>query len=154
MKSKKELIEELNWLMQQTNTLSVLHTNAVANKIGLSATEFEALDVVSRNQPVTAGQLASRCGLTTGAITGIVDRLERAGVVCRRRDPNDRRKVLLEPIDNRSKSKKIRKLYQPLHHAFEELMVDCTPEQIEFLIEVHRKMNEATEKIISDMYDK
>ena len=154
MKSKKELIEELNLLMQQTNTLSVLHTNAVANKIGLSATEFEALDVVRHNQPVTAGQLASRCGLTTGAITGIVDRLERAGVVCRRRDPDDRRKVLLEPVNSRDKTKKIRKLYQPLHQAFEELMETCTPEQIEFLIDVHGKMNEATEKIITEMYSK
>jgi len=154
MKSKKELVEELNQSVQKCGTLTVLHTNAVADKIGISATEFESMDIISHHQPLSAGDLAMRCGLTTGAITGIVDRLERAGLVKRMRDPDDRRRVLLCPIEDRIKSKKVRELYQPMSKAFEEIVEECTPEQIEFLISIHNKMNDATEKIIAELREK
>ena len=89
MKSQKKLQNELSEAIQRAGTLKVLHTNAVASRIGLSATEFEAMDIISRCQPMTAGKLAEYCGLTTGAITGLVDRLERAGFVQRERDSED-----------------------------------------------------------------
>lgn len=154
MKTRKELIEELNQTIQRTGTLTVLHTNAVADKIGLSATEFESMDVISRYQPMSAGKLAHICGLTTGAITGIVDRLERAGLVNRIRDPEDRRRVFLEPVEDPQKIKLIRDLYCPMAEAFERVMQQCTTEQIQFLIEVHKKMNDEVEGIISDLRDK
>lgn len=64
------------------------------------ATDMEALTHVllaqQRGEPVTAGALAEELGLTTGAVTGVVDRLERAGHLGRARDARDRRRVLLE----------------------------------------------------------
>jgi DNA-binding MarR family transcriptional regulator len=149
MKSKKELIEELNQTIQRTGTLTVLHTNAVADKIGLSATEFESMDIISRNQPISAGKLAMECGLTTGAITGIIDRLERAGLVRRVNDPKDRRRVLLDPIDDFEKNKKICELYQPMSKMFNALAEECTSEQLRFLIDIHSKMIDMTEKSIA-----
>lgn len=154
MKTRQDLIEELNQAIQRCGTLTVLHTNAVASKIGLSATEFESMDVISRYQPMSAGKLAHMCGLTTGAITGIVDRLERVGLVKRVRDPMDRRRVFLHPIEDPEKSKRIRELYCPMGQAFEQVMQQCTTEQIQFLIDIHKKMNEATEAIIADLQDK
>jgi DNA-binding MarR family transcriptional regulator len=154
MKSKKELIEELSQSMQRSGTLTVLHTNAVADKIGISATEFESMDVISHNQPISAGHLANRCGLTTGAITGIVDRLERAGMVKRVSDPEDRRRVLLEPVENKEKSKRVRELYQPMSQAFGEIVEACTPEQIQFLVDIHNKMSDQMEKIIAELREK
>lgn len=151
MMSKKELIETLNQSMQRSGTLTVLHTNAVADKIGLSATEFESMDLIRQYQPMSAGKLAVSCGLTTGAITGIIDRLERAGFVRRSSDPKDRRRVLLEPIKDPEKSKKIYALYRPMSEAFEEIAGQCTPEELRFLISIHDKMNQATEKIIATM---
>ncbi|PSN11509.1 MarR family transcriptional regulator [filamentous cyanobacterium CCT1] len=70
---------------------------AIAERVGLSATEHKALDLLSRAGPLTAGQLAEATGLTTGAVTGLVDRLERAGFVSRERDSSDRRKVVIAP---------------------------------------------------------
>lgn len=151
MKSKEELIEELSQSMQRSGTLTVLHTNAVADKIGISATEFESMDVISHNQPISAGHLANRCGLTTGAITGIVDRLERAGLVRRVRDPEDRRRVLLEPIENKEKKKRVRELYHPMSQAFHEIAEECTPEQLQFLVDIHNKMSDRVEKIIGEL---
>lgn len=154
MKSKKELIEELNQSMQRSGTLTVLHTNAIADKIGLSATEFESMDIISRYQPMSAGNLARYCGLTTGAITGIVDRLERAGLVRRIRDPRDRRRVFLKPVEDEAKSQRVRELYCPMAQAFEHVMQKCTPEQIELLISVHDQMNDEVEKIITELRQK
>jgi len=154
MKSKKELVDELNQSFQRAGTLNVLHTNAIASEIGLSATEFEAVDIISHHQPINAGQLALRCGLTTGAITGIVDRLERAGVVSREVDVKDRRRVLLKPIDDKEKSEKICQLYLPMRDAFEKVMQQYTPEQVELLVDVHNKLNDATEALIMSMRKK
>ncbi|MDN5274874.1 MAG: putative transcriptional regulator, MarR family [Candidatus Saccharibacteria bacterium] len=154
MKSKKELVEELNQTIQRTSTLTVLHTNAIADKIGLSATEFESMDIISRNQPISAGRLATECGLTTGAITGIIDRLERAGLVRRVNDPKDRRRVLLDPIDDFEKNKKICELYRPMSEMFNALAQECTSEQLRFLIDIHNKMIDMTEKSIAQLRQK
>jgi DNA-binding MarR family transcriptional regulator len=154
MKSKKELIEELNQSFQRAGTLNVIHTNAVANKVGLSATEFEAMDIIKNNQPITAGHLAKYCGVTTGAITGIVDRLERAGFVRRVNCPSDRRKVFLEPIVDREVSKRIFELYRPMSEAFEKCIADLTKEEVEFLIKAQTKLSAVTEKVITELRNK
>lgn len=154
MKSKKELVEELSQSMQRGGTLTVLHTNAIARQIGISATEFESMDIINRHQPMSAGHLAMRCGLTTGAITGIIDRLERAGLVKRVQDPKDRRRVFLKPIANKEKKDKIRCLYQPMSQAFYEVMEDLSAEQVQFLIDIHDRMNDRVEQIITELRQK
>ncbi|QQG51164.1 MAG: MarR family transcriptional regulator [Candidatus Saccharibacteria bacterium] len=154
MKSKKELVEELNQSMQRAGTLTVLHTNAIADKIGLSATEFESMDVITRYQPMSAGKLAAKCGLTTGAITGVIDRLEREGLVTRTRDPKDRRRVFLKPVDDEEKSCIVRDAYAPLSEAYHRIVSKCTPEQLAFLVQIHDELNDAVETIIEDMRTK
>lgn len=151
MKTKKELIYEWSQEVQRAGTINVLHTNAVAQRIGLSATEFEAIDVITHEQPVTAGRLAVSCGLTTGAITGLIDRLEKAGFVHRRTDPDDRRRVLLEPIEDSRCSDMVRTLYQPISEGFEKLAETYTAEQLEFLIATQRKMNAMAEDAIRQL---
>ena len=154
MKSKKELIDELNQSVQRGGTLTVIHTNAIADKIGLSATEFEAVDIITNNQPVSAGQLATFCGLTTGAITGLVDRLERAGFVRRKSDPTDRRRVLLEHVHAPQIEDKVRQLYQPISVAYDTLLSKYSPEQLEFLLEYTNTLNDEVEKIIVELKQK
>ena len=151
MKSKEELMSELNQSVQRSGTLTVIHTNAIADKIGLSATEFEAVDIITNNQPVSAGQLATFCGLTTGAVTGLVDRLERAGFVRRKSDPGDRRRVLLEHVQVPHIESKVRQLYQPIAVAYETLLSKYTVEELEFLLEYTNTLNDEVEKIIVEM---
>src|SRR5690242_15465290 len=66
---------------------------AVAQFLGINRTDGRCLDVIDRRGRVSAGQLANESGLTTGAVTVVIDRLERAGYVRRIRDELDRRKV-------------------------------------------------------------
>ena len=68
----------------------------MADAIGINRTDLRCLDVIQREGPVPAGRLADETGLTTGAITTVLDRLERAGLARRIRDAADRRRVLVE----------------------------------------------------------
>src|SRR6266581_7672060 len=77
---------------------TVLYTQAVAEQVGLNLTDLSCTGILTVEGPVTAGRLAELTGLTTGAITGAIDRMERAGYVRRESDPNDRRRVVVVPI--------------------------------------------------------
>lgn len=149
--SDEALHQELMQAFQLSGTLTVLHTNAVAHRIGLSATEFEAMDIITRYQPITAGKLSEYCGLTTGAITGIVDRLEKSGFVVRERDPEDRRRVFIKPIDNAVRSKKVRELYKPMNEGFKNFVCKYSKEELCFLLKLQKEANEMTEKAIAKM---
>ncbi len=92
-----EVLERFTWYMREHSALTVMFHTKVAGQMGLSATDEKCLDLAMRaTGPVTAGRIAELSGLSTGAVTGVIDRLERAGYVRRVRDPHDRRKVLVE----------------------------------------------------------
>ena len=69
---------------------------AVADRLGINRTDMRCLDIIERLDRVAAGRLASESGLSTGAVTTVIDRLERAGLARRVADPADRRRVLVE----------------------------------------------------------
>jgi DNA-binding MarR family transcriptional regulator len=72
---------------------------ALAGRLGLNPTDLRCLELVIDEPGITAGRLAERADLTTGAVTGVLDRLERAGFVRRAPDPADRRSVTIAPVD-------------------------------------------------------
>ena len=72
-------------------------SQVIADRLGMNPTDLECLGILLEHGPVPAGRLAELTGLTTGAITGVVDRLERAGYARRERDPEDRRRVFVQP---------------------------------------------------------
>jgi DNA-binding MarR family transcriptional regulator len=70
--------------------------NLAADRLGLNRTDLHAINIIENSGGLTAGELAKEAGLTTGAVTGVIDRLERAGYARRISDPDDRRRVKLE----------------------------------------------------------
>ena len=93
---KRQLFEQLVYEVRRSQAATDRYDEAVADAIGLNRTDMRCLDVIQREGPVPAGRLADETGLTTGAITTVLDRLERAGFARRTRDPADRRRVLVE----------------------------------------------------------
>jgi DNA-binding MarR family transcriptional regulator len=69
----------------------------IARKAGLTGTDHKYLGMLTRHGPMTAGELGRQSGLTSGAVTGLVDRLEAKELVTRQADPDDRRKILIVP---------------------------------------------------------
>lgn len=98
----------------------VLYHSTVAEVMGLSPGDYKCLDrLMSAREPITATALAQLCGLTTGAVTGIVDRLERAGYAIRTRDATDRRKVMLSAAPGLEE--RLAWIFEPLGAAIDEL---------------------------------
>ncbi len=92
---------------------SILFHEAIANLVGVSVTDLKCLDYIDRTGEVTAGDLARLTGLTTGAITAAVDRLDRAGLARRERSGSDRRKVFIQLCDSPTMAR-IRPFYEAL----------------------------------------
>lgn len=86
-------------LARRHGTATVLFHHAVAERLGLGPSDHKCLDLVRERGAMTASELASLTGLTTGAITGVVGRLLGAGFLAREPDPHDGRKQILTVTD-------------------------------------------------------
>ncbi|AJZ75034.1 hypothetical protein SG18_27220 [Pandoraea apista] len=80
---------------------TALYHSALAEQLGLNVTDLNALDLILELESITAGQLAELMGVSSGGITTVIDRLERAGFVEREKNPHDRRMVMIHPIEER-----------------------------------------------------
>ena len=98
-KSKRsELLRRLWELGRHMSTQTVFLHQAIAQSVGLNATDTKCLDLMLTHpdEPITAGWLSQQSGLTTGAITHILDRLEKRNYIQRVRDTEDRRRVFVK----------------------------------------------------------
>lgn len=84
--------------LARSGGLSVLLSQAIADRVGVVPTDLEAMDLLRQTGPIPAGRLAELTGLTTAAVTGLLDRLERRGWARREPDPSDRRRVIVRPL--------------------------------------------------------
>jgi DNA-binding MarR family transcriptional regulator len=99
--SKTRKMQRIQEDVRRVIANAVLFNHAVAEQVGLSAREMQVIGLLQLSGPLTAGQLAERTSLTTGAITGVIDRVEASGYAHRTRDPADRRKVIVAADDDR-----------------------------------------------------
>src|ERR1700758_5667237 len=118
--------------MRRSSAQGVLFGQAVANVAGISGSDLECMDFLNLEGRVTAGRLAELTGLTTGAITGVVDRLEKAGFVRRERDASDRRKVFIAPVPERAME--IGRFYQLMQRAMEKQADGYTDAELKLLL--------------------
>ncbi|HTU79900.1 MAG TPA: MarR family transcriptional regulator [Solirubrobacteraceae bacterium] len=95
-RDKRRIFAELVDEVRRSQNATDRFDQAVADALGVNRTDMRCMDVLEREGPVTAGRLAEASGLTSGAITSVLDRLERAGYARRVPDPSDRRRVLVE----------------------------------------------------------
>ncbi len=104
------------------STATVLFHGAVADRLGLNVTDVKCFSLIRQGGSMTAGELAEQTGLTTGAITGVIDRLEKVGLVRRGRDDTDRRRVILELVNNPAHEQLLMQLYGPMGGAINTLV--------------------------------
>jgi DNA-binding MarR family transcriptional regulator len=127
-----ELGDEVRANQRSTDVVDDL----VCQLLGINRTDARCLDVLDQHGSMSAGDLAQESRLTTGAITAVIDRLERAGLARRVADPTDRRRVLVEPTEKAFELadelmvEPMRKLYMPMAEAYSEddlrLILDFT----------------------------
>jgi DNA-binding MarR family transcriptional regulator len=95
-RSKRELVDELIREFRVSGNQDNAFDNLAAERLGVNDTDLHCLNIIETSGGLTAGELAARSGLTNGAITGVLDRLEKAGFARRVGDPADRRRVNVE----------------------------------------------------------
>ena len=111
---RDEMIQAINDKLRETSTETIMLHQAVADVLGLHITDHKCLDIIYRYGAMPAGRLAELTGLTTGAVTGIIDRLEKSGYVRRTDDPKDRRRIIVEPTRNKKLERKLEAIFAPL----------------------------------------
>lgn len=94
---KDDRLQDIAVACDEISQQIVRKSQAIADKLRLSPSDFSCLSLLFRGGPMTAGQLAKMTSLTTGAITGVVDRLEDAGLAKRQHDKLDRRRIIVVP---------------------------------------------------------
>ena len=148
-----DVINRVRKLSQQYAYTSIQMHEAVARKAELSGTDHKYLGFLIQKGQMTAGELSKLTGLTTGAVTGLIDRFEKKKLVKRKFSEDDRRKVLIVPD-----IEKIMAVLQPLYAAFrketKKLLTSFSEEEIKVLESYFLKANEIMENTTNKLNNK
>ena len=144
--TREELIQHLTGsLMQEYSLRVILFHQTVAEKLGLNVTDHKCLGLLANTGPITAGRLSELTGLSTGAITTVIDRLEKAGFARRKRDPKDRRRVIVRPLMEKAEEK-IGPIFESLQQSMNQLCSRYQDEELELLIDFLQQSMRIMEK--------
>jgi DNA-binding MarR family transcriptional regulator len=141
---REEIIQAIVEKFREMSTETIMFHQAVADVLGLHITDHKCLDLIRRFGAMPAGRLGELTGLTTGAVTGIIDRVEKAGYVRRTNDPKDRRRTIVEPIRNRKLERKIEMIFMPLHERMHKLLSSYSESELAFLLNATTEFIEQT----------
>jgi DNA-binding MarR family transcriptional regulator len=145
---KREVYEELLREVRGSQTATARFDQAVAEAAGLNLTDMGIIDALDRDGPVPAGRLAAVTGLSSGAMTTALDRLERAGYARRVRDAGDRRRVLVEVTE---RIQTLHQFYAEHAKYAERLYERHSQEQLELLLAMFRESREFNERRAAEL---
>jgi DNA-binding MarR family transcriptional regulator len=142
--SREDVLSEVAEELRLSGVTNDIADQVVADYLGLNRTDTRCLDIIERLDGVSAGRLASEAGLSTGAVTTVLDRLERAGYARRVQDPGDRRRVLVELTP--AARRELQELYAPLTDATMRQLAAYTTDEVSLVRDFmrdNRRLNEA-----------
>ncbi|MCC6501055.1 MAG: MarR family transcriptional regulator [Anaerolineales bacterium] len=116
-----------------------LFRNAVSEWAGLNVTDMECMRLLFLKGIATPSEIGRHTGLTSGATTAMLDRLERAGLIERRPNPNDRRGTLIAPIAD--SSQKAASWFESARKAQDELISSYSAEELEIIADVFERFS-------------
>jgi len=149
-KKRSEVLAAMSHEFRQFATVTILFHQAIADRLGMHVTDHKCAEVLLGTGPITAGDLAQRTGLTTGAITGVIDRLEKAGFARRAKDAEDRRRVIIEPLPERIESE-IAPLFASISREMADLCAGYSTGELtiirDFIARFHQGVAEATREL-------
>jgi DNA-binding MarR family transcriptional regulator len=138
--TREAILREIEVAVRASQNQTDLIDETAAALMQINRTDHRCLDILDRSGPLTAGDLASASGLTAGAITVVLDRLERSGYARRMRDTADRRRVLVELTAKARRGAQA--IYGPLHDAFMAQTEDYSTEQLALILDFVRRGHE------------
>jgi DNA-binding MarR family transcriptional regulator len=149
---RRRLGNEIKAALRDLRIQLALLNHQVGGRLALKDVDLDCLDVLARSGPLTPGALARQAGLHPATLTGILDRLERAGWIVRDRARADRRSVTIRLLPDRGVE--VFRLYQPMIGAMDDVLAEYTPEELDLIAGFLRRSAEAgrtaTEKLTQD----
>ena len=144
MEKREDVIQAINDKFAEMSTETILFHHALADIVEIHITDHRCMYFLRRYGAMPAGRLSELTGLTTAAVTSIIDRLEQAGYAKRTNDPKDRRKTIVEPIRNKKLESKLETIFTPMHEKMRKLLSSYSDSQLAFLLDVMSKTIELT----------
>jgi DNA-binding MarR family transcriptional regulator len=143
---RRALADELIHLARAHEAANDAFDEVAREKLGINRTDLRCLNIVDNQGPITAGRLAELSGLTTAAVTSVLDRLERAGYARRVRDQEDRRQVMVEvtPL----LAERATPIWGPLGEEARSALARMPAEELQSLIDFYRLGIELNERHI------
>jgi DNA-binding MarR family transcriptional regulator len=141
---RTQLIKDIVVAIQDEQTQNAFLSNAIAERLDVTSNELEVLGTLFARGPLSAGDLAKRTGLTSGAVTRLIDRLVERGSVRRLADPEDRRRVLVETTPAALKA--CAPFYDPIAKEGTALLEERTEKELEIILEYLRISYEFTKR--------
>jgi DNA-binding MarR family transcriptional regulator len=136
---------------ERSATDGILFHQAVADRVGLHSSDLRCLGIVRQFERVTPGELSDRTGLTTGAVTRMLDRLERAGYVRREHDKGDRRRVVIQPVPRKMSS--LAPHYRGMAKGWADLLRRYSDQELALFVELFDGMHELTQRELANLKD-
>jgi DNA-binding MarR family transcriptional regulator len=149
MSRRSDLEQAISAHIRRQQVRTDAFDDTVAAALGLNRTDFRAIDVLDQEGPLSAGQLAKAVGLSTAAVTTVIDRLEQRGYAARRSDPNDRRRVLVQLTPKLGES--AGRFYGPLASTAQELYSRFSEDELELLLRFLETANELFAGMVDDL---
>lgn len=150
--TREELIENAVRTIYESSTTAVFFHTAVAEQVGLGPTEEKTVLILSGLGPLTAGEIAQHTGLTTAAVTNLIDRLESKGFVQRVRDTKDRRRVIVEL--NQARLAELMQVFASLQGLFDDLLTAYSDDQLAAIVDYLSRATKASKEAIARLSEK
>ncbi|ATU91484.1 MarR family winged helix-turn-helix transcriptional regulator [Phyllobacterium zundukense] len=126
-----DLVERVGLEIRRMGAQSVMMSHVIAARFGLHTTDLECLDLINMGKQTTAGELAKATGLTSGAMTALLDRLEKAGYINRIHDSADRRRIHISVREDAIEP--IKAVYEPIGSQMAELWSNFTIDELKVI---------------------
>jgi MarR family transcriptional regulator, organic hydroperoxide resistance regulator len=139
--ARAQLHETVIRCVRQFIAGSILYNQQIADRVGLHLTDVQCINILELMGPSTPGELARFTGLTTGGVTMMLDRLEKAGYLKREPNPRDRRSILVRL--NPAKVKKMQAFYIDITQRMATLLDETPERELRAVVKLLSKMNES-----------
>jgi DNA-binding MarR family transcriptional regulator len=130
---------------------TVTNMQVIATRAGINVIDMQCLSLLTLDGPSTPSQIAATMAIGKGgAVTAMIDRLEKAGYLRRTRDPHDRRKVLVEAVLDGPPFGRLAELFEQTATAFTKILADYTDDQLELLVGYLERGNDAFATLLAE----